>query len=194
MNSMTRTPNANPKSTPVTTAPNWMVRLVSIFRPATKTQKTASLRVNQVVDFFDDVTNLTSNWTGVGNRFNRGTWTCMWTPMSIWFCVAFKFMAAAVLVPLNAVLVRSHRARKQREESGEVKWTSFSDLLRVGRAAMDQARKNDGSDSSVAPRGGEVPSSWGFSGATAAKPISEEELLAMCDAHTALTKKANLRK
>jgi hypothetical protein len=157
---MTRNQNHN--------LPAWVNALTRVLRPVAKAEASAA-RVNQRVGsrlfWFDRMIGLTSFWIGVNNRFSQSTWTCVWTPLSMWF----RF---AVFVPFNLLgLARERRRqavrreREAREKAGEVKMTSIYDLRRVFRTAMGEARKG-------------LPSQEGpnFMPMTAENPLSDAEV------------------
>ena len=132
--------------TPKTPVPTWLQRLVhQTMAPVAKAEAHAA-RVDTGLDSavlaLDRIGGVSNHWTGRRNLISQSTWTCVWTPMAIWFRLAAGFISRLVVSLVQARAEQVATERQARELAGEVKWTSLHDLRRVLRAAKDEARES----------------------------------------------------
>lgn len=144
---MTHTHNQNHTSSsrnqvPV---PAWIQRLVlAVMNPVSKVEAKAihvDATTSHAAWTLDRIAGLSNHWTGRRNMVSESTWTCVWTPMALWFRLLVGLVYRIILVVRQDHAGHQAAERKTRREAGEVKWTSLHDLRLVLRAAKDQARQ-----------------------------------------------------
>ena len=132
--------------TPKTPVPGWLQRLITrTMSPVSKIEGWA-FRGNDWVDgcvlILDTIGGVSGHWTGHRNLISQSTWTCVWTPMSIWFRLAVGLLSRLAVFVFQVRAQRLATEREARELAGEVKWTSLYDLRRVLRVALGEARRS----------------------------------------------------
>lgn len=130
-----------PAPTPV---PAWLVRLAhGVMNPFSKAEAVvlhADTKTHGATYTLDAFSGLSNHWSGTGNLLSESTWTCVWTPMAIWFRLVVGFLYRLIVALFRGHSARLFAERQARVRAGEVRWTSLCDLGRVLRAAKDQAR------------------------------------------------------